>query len=139
MECELCDKPGGWVLWQDDSLRVVLVDDADYPGFCRVIWAEHVVEMTELGSEERGYLMRTVFMVESVLRQIMKPDKMNLASMGNVVPHIHWHVIPRFVEDRHFPQPVWGQPQRPRLISVQIDRLVLKKELQAVLPVTKEE
>jgi diadenosine tetraphosphate (Ap4A) HIT family hydrolase len=36
----------------------------------------------------------------------------NLASLGNVVPHLHWHVIARFADDKHFPQPIWGQAQR---------------------------
>jgi diadenosine tetraphosphate (Ap4A) HIT family hydrolase len=42
----------------------------------------------------------------------MRPDKVNLASLGNVVPHLHWHVIPRYRDDAHFPAPVWGQKQR---------------------------
>ena len=138
MECELCHKLGGEVLWQDDSLRVVLVVDEDYPGYCRVIWAGHVTEMTELAGEQRQYLMETVFAVESVLRQLMNPDKMNLASFGNMVAHLHWHIIPRFVGDRHFPQPVWGEPQRPRLVSCQVNSLELKEALRSALPVGKE-
>jgi diadenosine tetraphosphate (Ap4A) HIT family hydrolase len=42
----------------------------------------------------------------------MQPDKINLASLGNVVPHLHWHVIPRFADDAHFPSPIWASPQR---------------------------
>ena len=42
MDCVFCREDGGDVLWQDDSLRVVLADEHDYPGFCRVIWNEHV-------------------------------------------------------------------------------------------------
>jgi diadenosine tetraphosphate (Ap4A) HIT family hydrolase len=43
---------------------------------------------------------------------VLQPDKINLASLGNVVPHLHWHVIPRFADDPHFPNPVWGQRLR---------------------------
>jgi diadenosine tetraphosphate (Ap4A) HIT family hydrolase len=43
---------------------------------------------------------------------VMHPDKINLASLGNMTPHLHWHVIPRFKQDKHFPQPIWGVPQR---------------------------
>ena len=110
--CELCDQVGGTLLWQDASCRVVLVEDADYPGFCRVIWKKHVKEMTDLSADDRAHLMATVFAVEAAIREAMRPDKINLASLGNLTPHLHWHVIPRHAHDKHFPQPVWGAAQR---------------------------
>lgn len=112
MTCPLCDAPGGDLLWQDDFCRVVLADEPDYPGFCRVIVNAHVKEMTDLPPAERSRLMQTVCKVEDVLRTVMRPDKINLASLGNVVPHLHWHVIPRFADDPHFPNPVWGAKLR---------------------------
>jgi len=115
MNCELCNVVGGEVLWQDSLCRVVLVDDCDYPGFCRVIWTAHCKEMTDLPSPQREHLMGVVFAVETAVRQVLQPDKINLASLGNVVPHIHWHVIPRFGQDRHFPNPIWGQALRDAL------------------------
>jgi diadenosine tetraphosphate (Ap4A) HIT family hydrolase len=93
---------------------VVRVDDPHYPGFCRVIWNTHVREMTDLLPAERQQLMVVVFAVEAVVRQLFAPDKINLASFGNVVPHLHWHIIPRWQDDRHFPEPVWGQIRRDR-------------------------
>ncbi len=47
----------------------------------------------------------------------MQPDKMNVASLGNMTPHVHWHIVPRFRDDRHFPHPIWAAPQRERSIS----------------------
>lgn len=110
--CDLCESPGGEVLWEDDFCRVVRVSDADYPMFCRVVLRTHAAEMTDLAEADRQRLMRVVFAVESALRALCVPDKINLASFGNVVPHLHWHVIPRWRDDRHFPQPVWGSAQR---------------------------
>ena len=112
MACELCDTPGGEILWQDTLCRVVSVASADYPGFCRVILNRHVSEMSDLPENEQQQLMRVVFAVEDVLRRLMQPDKINLASLGNVTPHVHWHVIPRFIDDAHFPQPIWGAKTR---------------------------
>jgi diadenosine tetraphosphate (Ap4A) HIT family hydrolase len=114
MTCPLCS-PGeddSTLLWLDDCCRVILCGDPDYPGFCRVIWRAHVAEMTDLAEEERAHLMAVVWDVEAALRAVMMPDKVNLASLGNQVPHLHWHVIPRFSDDRHFPDPVWAAPQR---------------------------
>jgi len=113
LTCPLCDTPGGEVLWQDDFCRVVFVTDTpDYPGFCRVILKRHVKEMTDLTADERTRLMDVVWKTERAVRDVMSPDKINLASLGNVVPHLHWHVIPRFESDPHFPNPIWGEAKR---------------------------
>ena len=112
MHCELCHQDGGDILYRDDKLRVILVADADYPAFCRVIWHGHVKEMTDLAPADRAHVMDWVFRTEAALRTLLNPDKINLASFGNMVPHLHWHVIPRFADDKHFPQPLWGLAQR---------------------------
>ena len=124
--CELCESPGGEVLHQGAQFRVVLVDAADYPGFCRVIWRDHAKEMTDLPELDRMLLMDVLWQVEQVVREVMQPEKVNLASFGNMVPHLHWHVIPRYTDDAHFPQPVWGQKQRepsPASLQVRAERL----------------
>lgn len=107
--CELCNASGGEVLWRDGFCRVVMVEEPDYPGFCRVILNRHVAEMTDLRPSQRARLMNVVFATEAALRAIARADKVNLASLGNVVPHLHWHVIPRYRDDRHFPQPIWAK------------------------------
>jgi diadenosine tetraphosphate (Ap4A) HIT family hydrolase len=114
--CELCETPGGEVLWKDGLCRVVRVDGGEgaaFPGYCRVIWHGHVAEMTGLPASDRRHLMNVVFATEAALRSLLRPDKVNLASLGNLVPHVHWHVIPRWRDDSHFPAPVWANAQRP--------------------------
>ena len=106
--CELCSTPGGVVLWSNEQLRVVRVDDPDYPGFLRVIWQGHVREMSDLDAAQRSGLLDVVFAAERALIGLLRPDKVNLASLGNMTPHLHWHVIPRFRGDPHFPDPVWA-------------------------------
>jgi diadenosine tetraphosphate (Ap4A) HIT family hydrolase len=110
--CPLCATPAGTVLWQDNFCRIVLADEPDYPGFLRVILNAHVKEMTDLPVADRQAVMRVVFAAEAALREVMAPDKVNLASLGNLVPHLHWHVIPRFAGDPHFPGSVWSARQR---------------------------
>lgn len=112
MNCELCATPGGAVLWQDARCRVIQIEEPGYPGFCRVIWNTHVREMSDLGATDREHCMNVVFAVERALRKTLMPAKINLASLGNMVAHLHWHVIPRFNDDPHFPQPIWGARQR---------------------------
>jgi diadenosine tetraphosphate (Ap4A) HIT family hydrolase len=111
-DCELCKRDGGVIVLANEWLRVVLVDEPNYPGYVRVIWNDHVREMSELDDDQRMRLMRTVFAVETAQREVLTPHKINLASLGNMTPHLHWHVIARFADDLHYPQPVWGAPQR---------------------------
>jgi len=100
------------VLWQNDLCRVVRVDEPDYPGYCRVILRRHATEMTDLPRAERDEFMAVVFAVEEAIRETMRAEKMNLASLGNMTPHLHWHVVPRFADDRHYPGPIWCAPRR---------------------------
>lgn len=83
-----------------------------FPGFCRVIWRRHVAEMSALAADDARHLMDVVLATERAVRRVVRPDKVNLASLGNVVPHLHWHVIPRWRDDSHFPAPIWGAAQR---------------------------
>ena len=124
MSCPLCDEVGGKLLWRNAFCRVILADEPDYPGFLRVILNAHVKEMTDLPEADQHGLMQVVVATESALREVMSPDKINLASFGNVVPHLHWHVIPRFETDPHFPNPVWGSKQQsgtPHAAPVDLD------------------
>ena len=111
--CALCKdelKPEeGQLIWRGDDCRVILVNDPDLPGFCRVIWNHHVAEMTDLSYGEREHLMTLVFAVEEAIRHVMHPDKVNIAALGNMVPHIHWHVIPRYQDDAFYPGSAWSK------------------------------
>ena len=110
---ELCNPASEQVLWQDGFCRVTLVDDPDYLGFCRVILERHMSEMTDLSAPERARLMDAVYAAKAALREVLAPDKINLASLGNVVPHLHWHVISRHRDDPHFPKTIWNQGAEP--------------------------
>jgi diadenosine tetraphosphate (Ap4A) HIT family hydrolase len=116
---------------------VIAAEERGYTGYCRVIWNDHVPEMTDLAIADRGHFMDVVWAVEEVLRELTRPRKINLASLGNYVPHLHWHVIPRFADDRHFPEAIWGRPQRAG-IDHPIDRArlceLLKLRLAAIKP-----
>ena len=109
--CELCDGDGGAPIFRTGKWRVVRVTGAEadaYPGFCRVVWNEHIRELTDLSPADRQTFMAAVFAVEAALRASIAPHKVNVASLGNLTPHLHWHVVPRFTDDPAFPKPVWA-------------------------------
>lgn len=113
--CPLCVEDGGLVLLRHARLRIIRAtspDVADTPAFYRVVWNAHVAEWSDLAEADQALCMRAVTAVERVLRQQLQPTKINLAALGNVVPHLHWHVIARFDWDNRFPAPVWAAPVR---------------------------
>ena len=112
MACAICNRSEGEMIWHDKTLRVVLLNHPDYKGYCRVELIAHQKEMTDLDEALQFNIMRCVFKVETILRKIFKPEKINLASLGNKTPHVHWHIIPRFKEDAHFPNSHWGEKLR---------------------------
>ena len=135
-ECELCQHAGNGgddVIYSNAAWRVVLADDAGFPGFCRVIWQSHVQEMTDLTAGQRQILMDVVWIVEQSIRDVMQPDKINLASLGNMVPHVHWHLIPRYRDDSHFPNPIWGQAQRTGDSAILMQRRALLPALRVAI------
>ena len=110
--CPLCASDGGQLVWRGEQLRVIRADEAGFPAFYRVVWNAHVAEFSDLDASARLHCMDAVTVVEQVLREHILPAKINLAALGNMVPHLHWHVIPRFADDKHFPNPLWGAAMR---------------------------
>jgi len=106
---------------------VVRVEDTlDHPAYYRVIWQAHVTEWTDLAPADRAHVMDAVALVEQTLRRHLAPAKINLASLGNQVPHLHWHVLARFTDDPHFPAPIWAPPLReadPTLAATRLARM----------------
>ncbi|NQW94080.1 MAG: HIT family protein [Polaromonas sp.] len=134
--CPLCETDGGLLVFKNEQFRVVQAIEAGFPAFYRVVWNAHVAEFSDLPLDERNACMSAVVMVEQFLREHLKPSKINLAALGNAVPHLHWHVIARFDWDSHFPGSVWAAQQRPQNLEkidqllaqcVQINRLMAEK------------
>ena len=110
--CPLCKADGGLLIFKNDQLRVIQAVEAGFPAFYRVVWNAHVAEFSDLSPDERNHCMSTVVLVEQILRERLKPTKINLAALGNAVPHLHWHVTARFDWDSHYPGSVWAAPKR---------------------------
>lgn len=96
------------------KFRIICAAEAGFPAFYRLIWRDHVREFSDLSKDERVLCMEAVTAVEQAMRELLAPGKINLATLGNVVPHLHWHVIARYDWDSHFPAPVWAAAQRER-------------------------
>ena len=131
--CVLCTTPGGALVWQGARLRVIRADEAGFPAFYRVVWTDHVAEFSDLSQQDRGLCMEVVAAVERVLRAQLQPTKINLAALGNMVAHLHWHVVARFAWDSHFPAPVWAPAQRERALAQETALAARLPEVDALL------
>jgi diadenosine tetraphosphate (Ap4A) HIT family hydrolase len=137
MGCPLCEGPGGLPVFEGPKFRVIRAAEAGFPAFYRLVWTEHVAEFSDLAAADRRLCMEAVAKVERVLRAHLRPAKVNLAALGNAVPHLHWHIVARFDWDSHFPSPVWALSRREaspqRVAAVESLLPALEKELAAAL------
>jgi diadenosine tetraphosphate (Ap4A) HIT family hydrolase len=108
----LCEGAGGALVFEAPQWRLIRAAEAGFPAFYRLVWTDHVAEFSDLTPGQRHLCMDAVAQVEALLRKHLHPAKVNLASLGNAVPHLHWHIVARFEWDSHFPAPVWAPAQR---------------------------
>ncbi len=118
--CPMCTK------WNDEpGLRiaelefcyVILNRDQFFLGYTFVVTKKHVTELFHLDKKARETVMEEVNEVAAALYKLFQPDKINYELLGNMVPHMHWHLIPRFRNDRLWPRPVWTEPHPERSLT----------------------
>ena len=94
-----------------------LHDDQFFLGWTIVVFKRHATELFHLAPTERIQLMEEVNLVAKTLAQIYEARKINYELLGNQLPHIHWHVIPRLANDPAPLEPVWQVQHEPLLPS----------------------
>ena len=108
--------------WPDPAYRVAdlglsvayLHDDQFFPGWTVLVLKRHAAELFELTREERAGLIDEVSRVARALAATPGARKVNYALLGNQIPHIHWHLVPRLADDPAPGEPVWSLPHAPR-------------------------
>ena len=106
VECPMCpDSSGADVVAELASGRVHLQNDADYRGYCILIFRRHAVEVHELTEQERKDWIEDISRIGAALQAACGPAKLNVTMLGNMVPHLHCHIMPRYPND-----PDWGHP-----------------------------
>ena len=110
MSCPLCLAKDENVVYKNELFRVILVDEI--PGFTRIILNKHIAEFRDLSLDESLELSKAIYKIEKAMLKHIKPDKVNIASLGNYVPHLHIHIIPRYKSDAWFPDSIWSSKHR---------------------------
>jgi len=110
MPCPLCNSTKENIIYKNKLFRVVLLDDI--PAFTRIILNRHIAEFSDLNLEESLEISKTIYRIEKAMLKHIKPDKVNIASLGNYVPHLHIHIIPRYKNDSWYPDSIWSEKKR---------------------------
>ena len=122
--------------WQDDAemriaelehCYVLLSRDQFFPGYTLVFTREHVTELFHLDPPGRCGVMEEVSRVSAALDRIYRPAKMNYELLGNMAPHMHWHLVPRFTSDALWPRPIWSEPHEEIHLSPEEYRETIRK------------
>lgn len=100
-----------YTLGQFDLSRLLLINDNHYPWFVLVPQVPDIKEIYQLSEAEQQQLWRESSHLSSVVMDIFRGDKLNVAAIGNLVPQLHLHHVVRFVDDACWPSPVWGKLQ----------------------------
>lgn len=118
--CPMCTK------WADDvdlqiaefdHTYIILNRDQFFPGYCFVFTKAHVTELFHLEQSHRATIMEEVSTVAQALYSVFQPTKINYELLGNMVPHMHWHVVPRFATEPLWPRPIWCEPHEPIILA----------------------
>ena len=107
-------KQDTWLIGELPLCSLLLSNDSNYPWFILVPRREGISELFQLDDDDQQLMWRETTAVARVLKELLCADKMNVATLGNVVKQMHMHVIARYTTDPAWPGPVWGKhPAKP--------------------------
>jgi diadenosine tetraphosphate (Ap4A) HIT family hydrolase len=95
----------------ENSLIFVEVHESEIP-WLKIFTKAVKKEFSDCTHEEKSEIFRALDIIEKVMLDYYRPTKINIASFGNMLPHVHWHIMARFEDDQFFPEPMWGVKQR---------------------------
>ena len=135
--CPVCAAPPGDAdpLWLTTlpSGRVLLQNDGDFPGYCILYFRRHVTELFELTPAERGQLVEDLSRLARAIVECCRPAKLNYACLGNEVPHLHWHIVPRYPQDGWWGKAFSLRPNDQKRLQAAEDHARLRGALRAAL------
>jgi len=100
-----------------NSLIFIEVHESEVP-WLKIFTTIKRKEFSQCTQDEKNAIWNALDIIEKVMLEYYKPEKVNIASFGNMLPHVHWHIMARFKEDSYFPEPMWGSKQRTATLGL---------------------
>ena len=98
------------VIYKNENIRIE-VESSEIP-WVKIFTQHPYKEMSEVPGLVKLEIYDLLDTIEKEMLSYYNPKKINIASFGNYMPHVHWHIMARFEEDSFFPEPMWGTKQR---------------------------
>jgi len=98
------------VVYQNKNIRIE-TEESEIP-WLKIFTNSPYREMSDVPAEIKFEIYTLLDIIEKEMIAYYAPDKINIASFGNYLPHVHWHIMARFSKDSYFPEPMWGKRQR---------------------------
>jgi len=98
------------IIYENKNIKIE-IEPSEIP-WLKVFTQHAYKEMSEVPKEIRVEIYTLLHLIEEEMIVYYNPIKINIASFGNYMPHVHWHIMARFAEDSFYPEPMWGTKQR---------------------------
>ncbi len=112
-------------IWENEHLRIE-IEKSEIP-WLKIFTKIPYREMSEVPLEIKRQIYTLLDLIEREMLSYYKPAKINIASFGNYMPHLHWHIMARFEEDSYFPEPMWGVKQRESTLALPSEEIFIKQ------------
>ncbi len=115
----------------ENPLIYIEIESSEIP-WLKIFTQFNYKELSDCDEQTREKLFQTMLLIETQMIKYYHPKKVNIAIFGNYLPHLHIHVMARFENDSHFPEPMWGKKQREASLNLpdfEEFKQVLLKEL----------
>lgn len=113
------------IIYENESIKIER-EESEIP-WLKIFTQYPYKEMSEVPQEIKLEIYATLDFIEQEMLAYYKPTKINIASFGNYMPHVHWHIMARFEKDSYFPEPMWGKKQRVSTLELPSYEIFCKK------------
>ena len=104
------------LLYETKTIKIE-IEESEIP-WLKIFTQTAYKEMSEVPADIKFEIFELLDIIEKEMLAYYKPKKINIASFGNYMPHVHWHIMARFEEDSYFPEPMWGTKQRESSLTL---------------------
>ena len=104
------------LIYKNELIKIE-IENSEIP-WLKIFTIENIKEFSECNTQTKQEIFKYLDIIEKEMLDYFKPKKINIASFGNYVPHVHFHIMARFEEDSYFPEPMWGEKQRDANLSL---------------------
>jgi len=113
------------IIYENSNIRIE-TEESEIP-WLKIFTQHPYKEMSKVPPEIKFEIYDLLDIIEKEMLAYYHPEKINIASFGNYVPHVHWHIMARFKEDSYFPEPMWGEKQREGTLDLPSFDIFCKK------------